>query len=151
MRPKRTAGPEPLCEMIKLLSPCSITLIHPSFLRAFYPKPSKRHSFSGEKSMTLPLPPSLLHPPLSHLVQVPAKGPIDTQGQSGHSSQNTLAHVADGHYAVRLTMYTLQFNTDRSGSFNSYNTLTAMACCFSWLFVSLISMQLMSGIINKKR
>lgn len=96
--------------------------------------------------MTMPLPPSLLHPPLSHLVQVPAKGPIDTQGQSGHSSQKTLAHVADGHYAVRLTIY-----TDRSGSFNSYNTLTAMACRFSWLFVSLISMQLMSGIINKKK
>lgn len=48
-------------------------------------------------------------------------------------------------------MYTSQFNTDCSGSFNSYNTLTVMACCLSWLFVNLISMQLMSGIINIKK
>lgn len=152
MRPKRTAGPEPLCEMIKLLSPCSITLIHPSFLRAFYPKPSKRHSFSGEKSMTLPLPPSL--PPSSTSQSPrpsPGQGPARHSGSEWTQQPQHTGTRSRWHYAVRLTMYTLQFSTDRSGSFNSYNTLTVMACCFSWLFVSLISMQLMSGIINKKR
>lgn len=47
-------------------------------------------ALSREQSMTLPLLPYLLHPPLSHLIQVPTKGPTDTQGQSGHGSQNTL-------------------------------------------------------------